>query len=192
VRRNAQPGVPLLKVTSGRALTKFYDRTEQARHNTQFGPFSRTNWSSAGFVRILPRRSRSAKSPEVKKGGSLRIATKVHSTGEGPDETLAEPEKTRLRAQAATRRHLYKIKYHCGTPQIHHQAAPSRAQAAGAAVIGRPRGAFQRRVARHSPRHRQQREYGGRACRAGHLREWRPLRIARCFYTTPKTQRHSA
>ena len=70
-------------------------------------------------------------------GGSLRFATKVHSTGEGPDETLVEPEKTRLSAQAAARRHLYKIKYHCGTPQIHHQAAPSRAQAAGAAVIGR-------------------------------------------------------
>ena len=73
---------------------------------------------------------------------------------------------------------LYKIKYHRGTSQIHHQAAPSRAQAAGAVVIGRSRGAFQCRVARHSPRHGQQGEYGGRACRAGNLREWRPLRIA--------------
>ena len=112
-----------------------------------------------------------AKSSEVERGGSLRFATKVHSIGEGS-------EKTRPSAKAAARRHLYKIKYHCRTPQIRHQAAPSRAQAAGAAVIGRPRGAFQRRVARHSPRHRQQRENGGRACRAGHLREWRPLRIA--------------
>jgi hypothetical protein len=31
---------------------------------------------------------------------------------------------------------LYNIEYRCGDSQIHHQAAPSRAQAAGAAVIG--------------------------------------------------------
>jgi Resolvase, N terminal domain len=33
---------------------------------------------------------------------------------------------------------LYNIEYRCGDSQIHHQAAPSRAQAAGAAVIGGP------------------------------------------------------
>ena len=32
------------------------------------------------------------------------------------------------------------------------------------------------------------RYFGGRTSWAGHLREWRPLRIARSLYTTPKTQ----
>ncbi len=31
---------------------------------------------------------------------------------------------------------LYNIQYRCGRSQIHHQAAPSRAQAAGAALVG--------------------------------------------------------
>jgi hypothetical protein len=74
------------------------------------------------------------KSSEVERGGSLRFDTKIHSTGEGPYETVAE--KTRPSAEPAARGDSYKIKYHRGTSQIHHQAAPSRAQAAGAVVIG--------------------------------------------------------
>jgi hypothetical protein len=31
------------------------------------------------------------KTSEAERGGALRFATKIHSTGEGPDETLAEP-----------------------------------------------------------------------------------------------------
>jgi hypothetical protein len=154
MRRSARPGVPLLKVTSGRALTKSYDRTERAMHNTQFGPFLGTNRSPDGSVRILlpiarriqtsssrargPRPGSRLVAGEVFRSRAGWVSALCHEDSldrRGADETVAE--KTRPSAEPAARGDLYKIKYHRGTSQIHHQAAPSRAQAAGAVVIGR-------------------------------------------------------
>ena len=72
---------------------------------------------------------------EQERRGYPRFAAKGHM---GDDE-LEEAEMLRSGSRMLQRAEtycLYNIEYHRGNSQIHHQAAPSRAQASGAAVIG--------------------------------------------------------
>jgi site-specific DNA recombinase len=76
---------------------------------------------------------------EQERRGYLRFAAKGHMGDDELEEALAEAEMltsgSRMLQRAETYC-LYNIEYSRGNSQIHHQAAPSRAQAPGAAVIG--------------------------------------------------------
>jgi Recombinase zinc beta ribbon domain len=76
---------------------------------------------------------------EQERRGYLRFAAKGHMGDDELEEALAEAEMLRSGSRMLQRAEtycLYNIEYRRGNSQIHHQAAPSRAQAPGAAVIG--------------------------------------------------------
>jgi hypothetical protein len=75
---------------------------------------------------------------EQERRGYLRFAAKGHMGDDELEEALAEAEMLRSGSRMLQRAEtycLYNIEYRRGNSQIHHQAAPSRAKTAGAAIV---------------------------------------------------------